>query len=390
MKEVYLLAMERGEPLAPEELRAAFESEEVALQVAEDGRQFTLQAEDSRVQVHFEPRALPEGWQAGLFSGSEQALALLGRAQAFYRLAINPGPPQPTLAIFEALWCARLLLEAAGGVLVDLSSFRVHGAEDVAEMTELDFDIRDHVSLHAVEVIEGDTPLWVHSHGMEKFGARDLEIFHLAEQDLRAAETFLYELCTDLAFSQGPPERREVGTSEGQTFMLVPSEEARVNLLGVPLETFEGHEALFLTVVSPEGRHNTSELLRHYRERFAQEPLERTEALRQQAQGLLPAFKSRFLRRGFMEPFTFLVRAPFETHPEGEPVVENLWLEVLAWEEGSLVGRLTDGAVHTTEWRKGAQIELPESEVNALALQREGRTLDDEEILALLQGELPV
>ena len=58
--------------------------------------------------------------------------------------------------------------------------------------------------------------------------------------------------------------------------MLVPSEEARANLLGVPLDTFEGHEGLFLTVVSPLGRHNTGELLRPYRERFEKEPEERS------------------------------------------------------------------------------------------------------------------
>ena len=34
--------------------------------------------------------------------------------------------------------------------------------------------------------------------------------------------------------------------------MLLPSDEARVSLIGVPLETFEGHEGLFFTVVSAE------------------------------------------------------------------------------------------------------------------------------------------
>ena len=64
---------------------------------------------------------------------------------------------------------------------------------------------------------------------MEKFGTRDVEVFHLAEEDLLAAETFLHELCTDLAFGQGPSLQDPVDTSEGQSFMLVPSEEARVN-----------------------------------------------------------------------------------------------------------------------------------------------------------------
>ena len=388
--EVYLVAISRASPVPLDELRAAFESEEMVFTPAPDGHGFTVEAEDSRVEVVFEQRPAPAEWTPDMFSGSESALEALTRARAFYRFAFESSSTQPTVPVFVALMCARIVLAHVEGVLVDITSSKVHESEDVAEITELDFDIRDHVNLHAVEVIEGETPLWVHSHGMEKFGARDLEIFHLGEQELLPAEAFLHELCTDLAFGQGPPLRKEMDTSEGQTFMLVPSEEARTNLLGVPLEAFDGHEGLYLTVVSPQGRHNTAELLRPFRERFAQEPKEQTEAMHLEAQAHLPAFKARFLRRGLMEPLTFLVRAPFETHPEGSTVTEQLWMEVLSWEEGIIVGRLVDGAVHTTEWRKGAHVEVPETDVNALALSREGRTLDEEEVRALLNAERPM
>jgi uncharacterized protein YegJ (DUF2314 family) len=389
VKEVYLVAIESAAPVAPDSLLASFETEEMAFALAADGQGFTLEAEETRVEVVFESRPTPREWTNDLFSGSEPALEALGRAKAFYRLAFETSSTQPTVPVFVALMCARVLLTHSTGVLVDITSSKVHEADDVAEITELDFDIRDHVNLHAVEVIEGDTPLWVHSHGMEKFGARDLEIFHLGEQDLLPAEAFLHELCTDLAFAQGPPLRTQMGTSEGQPFMLVPSDEARTNLLGVPLDAFEGHEGFFLTVVSPQGRHNTAELLRPFRERFVQEPTERTESMHLESQSLLPTFKARFLRRGLMEPLTFLVRAPFETHPEGGEATEQLWLEVLSWEDATLVGRLVDGAVHTTEWRKGAHVEVPEGDVNALALSREGRTLEDEEVRALLEAERP-
>jgi uncharacterized protein YegJ (DUF2314 family) len=112
--------------------------------------------------------------------------------------------------------------------------------------------------------------------------------------------------------------------------------------------------------------------------------------MHQQAQAVLPAFMARFQRKGLMEPLTFLVRAPFETHPEGETVRENLWLEVVAWEEGTVVGKLVDGAAHTTEWRKGAHVEVDVKEINALALSREGRMLDEEEMRALLVAERPM
>jgi uncharacterized protein YegJ (DUF2314 family) len=391
VKEVYLIATERTEQVPLDVLRAAFESEEVGFTPHEDGQGFSAETDETRVDVRFTPAELPADFAPELFGGTEAAIAALRKAHGFYHVAVEPHAQQPTLPVFEALWCVRTLMEQLpGAVLVDISALKLHELQDVVEITELEFDIRDHVNLHAVEVTEGDTPLWVHTHGMEKFGLRDLEIFHLGEQDLMPAESFLHELCTDFAFGQGPELRREVGTSEGQTFMLVPSEEARANLLGVPLEAFEGHEGLFLTVVSPLGRHNTAELLRPYRERFVREPEARTDAMRRDAQAVLPAFMARFQRKGLMEPLTFLVRAPFETHPEGETVVEHLWLEVVAWEEGTVVGKLVDGAVHTTEWRKGAHVEVDERELNALAITREGRMLDEEEMRALLVAERPM
>ncbi|WP_309897512.1 DUF2314 domain-containing protein [Archangium sp.] len=389
MKEVYLLAMGRASPVPLDSLSTAFETEELGFTPASDGHGFTAEVEEHKVEVVFEARSTPQEWTADLFSGSEPALEALAQARSFYRVAFEPDLDQPTGPVFTALMVARIVLALGPGVLVDITSSKVHAAEDVADLTQLDFDIRDHLNLHAVEVIEGETPLWVHTHGMEKFGSRDLEIFHLGEQDLLPAESFLHELCTDLAFGQKPALRTEMGTSEGQSFMLVPSEEARTNLLGVPLEAFEGHEGLFLTVVSPQGRHNTTELLKPFRERFAQEPSEQTESMHVEAQALLPAFKARFLRKGLMEPLAFLVRAPFETHPEGETLNEQLWMEVVSWEDSLVVGRLVDGAVHTTEWRKGAHVEVPEADVNALALAREGRTLDEDEVRALLNAERP-
>jgi hypothetical protein len=390
VREVYIVATESGDPVNAESLRSSFESDEAEFIVGKgQGWSFLLKASDSEVHVRFERRSQPLGWSPDLLTGSPDAHALLKRAQGFYRIAFEPGKPQPSVAVFDALWCARALLERLTGVLLDTTSFKLHEAGDVVEITELEFDIRDHVNLHAVEVGTGATPLWVHSHGMEKFATRNIEVFHLAEQDLMAAESFLHELCTDLAFGQGPEPRSVLETSNGESFMLVPSEEARPKLMGVPLETFEGHEGLFLTVTGADGRHTSSELLKPYRERFEEEPAEKAEYLVEQANRLLPAFKARFQRRGLMEPLTFLVRATFETHPDGEAKEEDLWLEVLSWDENSLVGKLMDGSSHTTEWRKGATVEVKEDEINAISLARDGRPVDEDEKEGLLLAERP-
>ncbi len=390
MKEVYIVATEDTEPLGPEAIGEAFETDEVTVELDEAPGSFRLRSAEAEIAVRFEALESPLGWTPELLTGSESAHARLRQARGLYRVAFETPPgSQPTVGVFEALWCVRGLLEKREGVLLDASAFKLHEEEDVREITELDFDIRDHVNLHALEAAPGDAPLWVHSHGMAKFGQRDVEIFHLAEADLLPAESFLHELCTDIAFGEGPTPRIPMETSNGEGFMLVSSEEARHGMLGVPLETFEGHEGEYWTVVSPEGRHTTSELLRPYRSRFEQEDPTRSQALASQAERLRPAFKARFHRRGLMEPLTFLVRAPFETHPDGDPVQENLWLEVLSWEEGRITGKLVDGAAQTTEWRKGAAVEIDEDSVNAVAMGRDGRPLDDDEMQGVLLAERP-
>lgn len=390
MKEIYILGTERVRPVKLGDLQGAFESENVELVKGTGGLLFTLKAGEALVEVRFEKRAQGLGWTPELITGSPAAHRQLREAKGFYRLSFEPGVPQPSVAVFEALWCARAILEKVGGVLLDVCAFKLHDLADVVEITELEFDIRDHLALHAVEATQTETPLWVHSHGMEKFGSRDVEIFHLGEQELQAAESFLHELCTDLAFGQGPVARTPVSTSEGASFMLLPSEEARLSLFGVPADSFEGHEGRFLTVVSAEGRHTVAEVLRPFHDRFEAESAEETESLSKLTQELRPAFKARFQRKGLMEPLSFLIRAPFESHPTPEePVLENLWVEVVAWEDKNVIGKLVDGGQHTTEWRKGAHVELEEESINALAVTKDGRPLEESQMRSLLVTEKP-
>ncbi|MFL5320001.1 MAG: DUF2314 domain-containing protein [Myxococcaceae bacterium] len=389
MKVVYIVATERETAVPLSALKETLASDELKIEAFETEGSFRLESDAAAVEARYETMDAALGWTPDLITGSEAAHQVLRKAKSIYRISIEPGGAQPSMPVFEGLWCARALLEHVEGVVLDVTSYKLHEPADVEEITELDFDIRDHINLHAVEAREGEANLWVHSHGMEKFGIRDVEAFHLQEEDLPAAESFFHQLCTDMAFGQGPKARSLVETGEGDAFMLVPAEEARPKLIGVELETFEGHEGLFYTVVAPDGRHTIVDILKPYRGRFGGEPPERTQALLQQAQAMMPSFKARFQRKGLMEPLQFLVRARFETHPDEEAVDEDLWAEVLSWEEGTVLGKLIDGSSHTTEWRKGVQVEIDEEQVNAIAINREGRTLDEEEMGALLTAERP-
>lgn len=392
MKDVYVLATIETEPASEQVLAEAFSGDEVELVFGEDDCLFSVRADTSRVDVTFEVRDTPLGWSPDLLIGTPELRRVLETARGFYRVRFSPGQPQQTVAVFEALWAVRTLMELSDAVCVDVTAFRMHSALDVEEITELDFDIRDHVTIHAMPMAEGSPSMWVHTHGLVKFGTLDVELFNIHEDDLPAAETFLHELCTDLAFGQGPSQRAIVSTSVGKAFILVPSEEARTNLPGVDPELFEGHDAQMVSVVSPEGKHSMSDMLEQYRDRFEEESEEQAQRLKAQAERLMPLFKARFMRKGLMEPLSFVVRAPFEVHPDGEdeaPDDEQLWAEVITWDEGKLIGRLVDGGETTTEWRKGAHVEIDETQINALAVTREGRTLDADELKALLQAELP-
>ena len=393
IKDVYVIATESTEPVSDESIREAFEGDEVEMTFGENGQLFSLKADGAQVDVRFESREKSLGWTPDLLTGSQELREFLEKAVGFYKVAFEPGKPQTSVAVFEALWAVRTMLELTAGVVVDVMSFKIHGPEDIEEITELDFDIRDHLTIHAMEIGEKDkTQYWVHTHGMAKFGQLDVEMFNIGEDDLAAAETFFHELCTDLAFGQGPQARAVIATSVGLGFTLLPADEARPHLYGVDPETYEGHEGKYLTVVSPEGKHNLAEILEHYRERFEDETEEEAEALREHAKKLLPVFKARYQRKGLMEPLTFVVRAPFEVHPDGEagePEEEMLWAEVVSWDDDTLIGKLVDGGRQTTEWRKGAHAEIDETQVNAIAVSRDGRTMDPEELDKLLLAERP-
>lgn len=392
LREVYIVATDTDEALAPEIIDEAFSGEDVDVAFDEPGCLFSVRSGPSRVDVRFEARLQPLGWTPELLTGTPGLREQLEKARGFYRVSYAPGNPQPSVAAFEALWTVRTLLELVEGVAIDTLAFKLHSATDVEEITELDFDIRDHITVHAQPLGDGEGKLWVHTHGMAKFAAPDVEMFNIGEDDLPAAETFFQELCTDLSFGQGPPPRQLVSTSVGLGFQLLPADEARGNLYSADPEAFTGHGSGYLTVVNPEGKHGMAEVLAHYRDRFEAESSEESDAKQELAERLLPLFKGRYQRKGLMEPLTFLVRAPFEVHPEGEKGAaeqEQLWVEVVQWEDDSLIGRLVDGGTRTTEWRKGSHVEVDDAQINAIGLAREGRPLDVEEMERLLQLERP-
>src|SRR4051812_33593862 len=108
--DVYILATEATEPASPEVLKQAFAAEGVEFVQQEAPSRFLVKTEMVDIQVRFEARQAQLGWTPDLLTGSEEAHKLLKAARGFYFLAFQPGEPQPSVAVFETLWCARSLM----------------------------------------------------------------------------------------------------------------------------------------------------------------------------------------------------------------------------------------------------------------------------------------
>jgi hypothetical protein len=98
VKEVYIVATEDTEPLGPEAIGEAFETDEVTVELEEVPGSFRLRSAEAEIAVRFEALESPLGWTPELLTGSESAHARLRQARGLYRVAFEtPTGSQPTV-----------------------------------------------------------------------------------------------------------------------------------------------------------------------------------------------------------------------------------------------------------------------------------------------------
>jgi hypothetical protein len=80
--------------------------------------------------------------------------------------------------VLEATKQASKLAELADGCVNDLFAMRFFGPDAwrVAEPLG-EIDVREHVTLHTVPVVDGGDRFWVHTHGLVKFGRPEFEVY---------------------------------------------------------------------------------------------------------------------------------------------------------------------------------------------------------------------
>jgi|GEM_PF-476047 len=283
--------------------------------------------------------------------------------------------------------------EETGGVVQDAVSHVLWGAD--AWMRVADGRATDLVSTHIrFEALEESGSVWIHTHGMAKFGIPDVEmegvpdefastgmklLTMMARSLIRALEIGTLNLQAKFHL-EGTPVlfklRRYPGDEEGhfpagslKVFPYVadydPASPATMRHVLRMLARKPSHEARSST---PEPR--------RVRTPEAAQPGAHATLVRQRlleahrrARIEFPAFKRKFQDEGMSTDNVFAVKVGF---PLGENAFEWMWVSLDAWRGGTIVGLLENGPTARKDLHKGCRVQVGESEVFDWVITRDG------------------
>ena len=117
-RDIYIVATADGEILDVDALEETLEGDEVSLE-RRDATHFVVTAGEVKIEIEFDSRPQSLGWTPDLLTGAPELKAELANALGFYRIKFIPGSPQSTVAVFEALWTVRAILDVVQGVVLD-------------------------------------------------------------------------------------------------------------------------------------------------------------------------------------------------------------------------------------------------------------------------------
>src|ERR1700687_184704 len=111
VKDIYLLATEHEEPLSLDALERIFHSQEVGFSPGDHNSLCTITSGEFQVEVRFSRLGTSPPIRAEDLTGNEASQRAVREAKGFYWLSFEPGRPQASVAVFEALGCARNSME---------------------------------------------------------------------------------------------------------------------------------------------------------------------------------------------------------------------------------------------------------------------------------------
>ncbi len=330
---------------------------------------------------------------------SESDLKTLTESRMIVRLRLStPGNGRRDHLTFMIRF-VEVIRSLTGGVVQDAVSHTLWGADawgtrvvarPTANLTDshLQFEILD----------EGDT-VWIHSHGMQKFGLPDLEIEDVPRESARVGLRLMHLISetilklraeskldfdrpaaideTTLQFLMQYNPRDPEGHFPGGSLTIRPfvrdyDPESPATLRHT-LKLLEGRYQAVAVSEPPKAEDETAGEGDAPTFDPEKEELRRrlTEAHRQ-ARAALPQFKQSF-RDHSPEDAVHAVKICF---PAEEGGMEWMWISLDAWRGDSLVGHLENTPVVRTDMRKGARIQVSEHEIYDWAISRPGGEIE--------------
>jgi hypothetical protein len=130
--------------------------------------------------------------------------ARLRQARTIYRIEATEVEPEDLGYLRAALLCAGEIAAMSEGLIFDALAYAALAPEDVAREVERPFDPVRHVNVH---VDRGPRPFFIHTHGLEKFAHRDLELHGVPRESLDLSRRLLRHLIAAIIsgghFSEG-------------------------------------------------------------------------------------------------------------------------------------------------------------------------------------------
>ncbi len=162
----------------------------------------------------------------GIPDPEPEVLDRLLHATYVYRIRVQVPETRDLSYLAHALTTASSLARAIDGVIRDVQTQLVITSQEARGILKSsDFDISKHVLVHALKDPGGGEALWLHTHGMGKFGRPDLEMRDVPEEHADVARHGLLTIADYL--SQGavvrPGETMQLGDAY-LTFTLAPGE----------------------------------------------------------------------------------------------------------------------------------------------------------------------
>jgi uncharacterized protein YegJ (DUF2314 family)/tetratricopeptide (TPR) repeat protein len=317
---------------------------------------------------------------------TESDREILAEARMIARVRLIPAHRSGLDYLVFAIRVVEAIREITGGLVQDALSHTLWGTEEWKQRV-VDSPLDDVVESHVgFEVLEEGTGVWIHSHGMQKFGIPEIEMEcippELAAPGL-SMMIMVAETLIECSLKGSLDFRTEVEIVNTPFFFrmeLTPRDDEGHFPLGSlkilpyladydPYSVDTMRHVLKMLVSRFRQQHHPSRKLRRSQERPANgqesghsetKTREKLLVAHEQARSELSTFKKSFHERSQSREDIHAVKVGF---PVRGGTYEWMWVFLDAWRGKSIVGRLENTPVLRKDLQKGSRVQLEEGEI---------------------------